>query len=1118
MRYLSARFIPVCLIAMSLLASAQEMQDTLKQGFVNPPANVRPRVWWHWMNGNISEEGLKLDLEWMHRVGVGGVTIFEGAIDTPQVVPHRLVYMTPEWKHAVKYAVETARGLGMEVAIASSAGWSETGGPWVPPSQGIKKLVWSASRIEGGAPFHGVLQHPPMTTGGFQNQADPAHRLLDGTVVQQPEFYGEAAVIAYRIPAADKSQTELAPRITTSKGEANVQAFSDGDVNTTALVLEPAAGQTSSWLLFDYGKEQAIQSVILASPDDMGSVFGYGDDGMQTLIQRSDDGVNFTTVAQVHQSSVIERTTAFEAAAARYWRVAFLPGKSKLVVQKMHITELVLTTGARVNEFEKRSGFAHAANFYTIADPKVKPGTEVKRSDVVDLTARMMADGTLDWTSPPGDWMVLRFGYSLTGHENGPAPAEATGLEVDKLDKSYVTSYMEGYLKMYAETVGTERMGVDGISHLLTDSIEVGPQNWTDKMLDEFKVRRGYDARLWLPAMTGVVLGSTTETDRFLWDVRRTVAELIAENHYGSIATVLHRHGMKYYSEALEYHRPSIGDDMEMRSHADIPMGAMWTWTKGEESAPTYLADLRGAASVAHIYGQNLVGAESMTSNGPAWGWSPRSLKTIADFEFSLGVNLFQIHESSHQPVADMTPGMTLGPYGVWFNRSDTWAEQAGPWVSYLARCSYLLQQGHFAADVAYFYGEEGPLTAVYGWEGPRDLPSGFAFDYVNADAILHRLSVKGGKLITPSGSSYKLIYLGGRSQRITLPVLRQLLTFVKQGAILVGKRPVDSPSLADDPDQVQAVIHQIWGREEARSGGMRRLGKGKVIAGGSINDAMKLLGEEKDFEPTQADPELMFVHRKLAAGEIYFVNNRKPHTEHVNAFFRVSGKTPEVWDAASGEIHSVSYRTEGSRTVVPLDFDPDGTLFVVFRKPTEALQATTVEPHPKSLPALHNALNSGWTVDFNPGRGAPAKIQMEHLASWSEDARAGVKYFSGTATYTKEISAPDELLKPNMRQWLDLGDVAELEEVTVNGKHLGTVWKKPYRIEVTGALQPGSNLITVAVTNLWVNRLIGDQQSWSLRKYTFADFTPYKTDAPLTQSGLLGPVELLAANDQSDR
>jgi len=1110
---------PLALPAASSAPAAQvaptPAADELLQGFADPPNGARPRVWWHWMNGNISEEGIKLDLEWMHRVGVGGVTIFEGAINTPQVVPKRLIYMTPEWKHAFKYAVETARGLGMEVAIASSPGWSETGGPWVPASQGIKKMVWSSTRIEGGKPFTGVLAHPPTVDGTFQNFQVAGRKGSDGRVVTPPEFYADTAVIAYRIPAGDKTQAELAPKVTTSKGEANVAALSDGDVNTVALALDAAEAGKNSWVLFDYGKPQTIQAITLATLDDLFSVFGHDYRGTLPEVEWSEDGTHFTRVATMRPSSVIERTTAFDAATARYWRVVFSLPEGKTDVPTEHITELVLASGARVNEFEKRAGFANEPNFYTIPDPALKPEQVVAKQDVIDLTAKMQADGRLDWTPPAGTWRVLRIGYSLTGHENGPAPAEATGLEVDKLNRAFVTNYMEGYLKMYAETVGADKMGAAGISHLLTDSIEVGPQNWTDKMLDEFKTRRGYDARPWLPAMTGVVIGSPAETDRFLWDFRRTVSELMAENHYGTIADVLHAHGMKYYGEALESHRPSLGDDMEMRSKTDIPMGAMWTWTANSAPQTSYSADLRGAASVAHIYGQNLVGAESMTSRGPAWGWSPNSVKKVADLEFALGVNRFEIHESSHQPVADMAPGMTLGPYGLWFNRNDTWAEQAGPWVSYLARCSYLLQQGRFAADVAYFYGEEGPLTAVYGWSAPEDLPQGYAFDYVNASVLRHKLTVQDGRLVSPGGSSYRILYLGGHSQRITLPVLKQLLALVEQGAVVVGKRPVDSPSLSDDQRQVQAIADRLWGKGTVKSGTVRSVGKGKVMVGMGINEAMKTLGAVEDFVASKPDAELMFVHRKLDDGELYFVDNRKPRAENLELTFRVAGKTPELWDAATGETRAVSYKTEGGRTTVPLTLDPDGTMFVVFRKAAAANSAVVSAPELKPVAELHQALNAGWTLSFEPGRGAPEKIALDHLNSWSADARDGVKYFSGTATYTRTIEVGAELLKPGAHLWLDLGDVAELAEVAVNGKYLGVAWKTPYRIEVTGALKPGANQITIAVTDLWVNRLIGDQQSYAVRKYTFTDIAPYRADTPLVKAGLLGPVELVTAADE---
>ena len=1096
-------------------AASAVVSDELLKGFADPPNGARPRVWWHWMNGNISEEGIKLDLEWMHRVGVGGVTIFEGAINTPQVVPERLIYMTPEWKHAFKYAVETARGLGMEVAIASSPGWSETGGPWVPASQGIKKMVWSSTRIEGGKPFTGVLAHPPTVDGTFQNFQVGGRKGSDGRVVTPPEFYADSAVIAYRIPAGDKTQAELAPRVTTSKGYANVAALSDGDVNTVALALDAAEAGKNSWVLFDYGKPQTIQAITLATLDDLFSVFGHDYRGTLPEVEWSEDGTHFTRVAKMRPSSVIERTTAFDAATARYWRVAFPPPEGKTDVPTEHITELVLASGARVNEFEKRAGFANEPNFYTIPDPTPKAEQVVARQDVIDLTAKMQADGRFDWTPPQGAWTVLRIGYSLTGHENAPAPAEATGLEVDKLNHEFVKNYMEGYLKMYAETVGADKMGATGISHLLTDSIEVGPQNWTDNILDEFKTRRGYDARPWLPAMTGVVIGSPADTDRFLWDFRRTVSELIAENHYGAIADVLHAHGMKYYGEALESHRPSLGDDMEMRSKTDIPMGAMWTWTGNSGPLTSYIADLRGAASVAHIYGQNLVGAESMTSRGPAWGWSPNSVKKVADLEFALGVNRFEIHESSHQPVADMAPGMTLGPYGLWFNRNDTWAEEAGPWVQYLARCSYLLQQGRFYGDVAYFYGEEGPLTAVFGWEAAKDLPQGYGFDFVNSAVVLHKLTFKDGRLVTPGGTGYRLLYLGGHSQRMTLPVLKQLLALVKQGAVVVGNKPADSPSLSDDPKQVQAAADELFGKGAAKAGTVRTVGKGKVFVGSSANDALKALHTDEDFAYSRQDAELMFVHRKLDDGDLYFVDNRKPRAEKLEATFRVEGKTPELWDAATGRTRAVSYKVEGGRTTVPLTLDADGTVFVLFRKAAAATSAVVSEPEPKPVDSLHDALNQGWKVSFQPGRGASEQIQLDQLRSWSEDERVGVKYFSGTATYTKTLEVSADILKPGAHFWLDLGEVDELAEVAVNGKYLGIAWKTPYRLDVTGALKPGTNQITVAVTNLWVNRLIGDQQSYAARKYTFTDIAPYKADSPLLKSGLLGPVEILSADAQ---
>ena len=1079
--------------------------DPLLRGFQNPPNGARPRVWWHWMNGNIAPEGIKLDLDWMNSVGIGGVTIFEGAISTPQVVPQRLIYMTPEWKQAFNYAVTTAHGLGLEVAIASSPGWSETGGPWVPAAEGMKKMVWSATRVEGGKPFTGTLPHPPQVDGTFQNFAAQPRRSADGRAAVLPEFYADAAVVAYRIPDGDKTQEELNPQVTSSGGTANAAALSDGDVNTVAIDL-PGDAANEPWVQFDYGHPQTIQAVTIASPDGVISVFDHDNTNLSPRIEASDDGTQFHKIANIPFSSLPQTTVAFGAVTARYFRIVFAAGTGN-----HRITELVMASGARVNDFEKRSGYANSRDFFSIADPKVAPEFVVPQADVVDLTGKMKDDGSLDWTPPAGTWNVLRIGYSLTGHENGPAPMEATGLEVDKLNRDYVTHYLDGYLKMYADTVGEDKIGKDGISYLLTDSIEVGPQNWTDKMLEEFQMRRGYDPRPWLPALTGVVIKSPEDTGRFLWDFRRTIGQLIAENHYGAISDDLHQHGMSYYGEALEFHRPSLGDDMEMRSKTDVPMGAMWTWAGSPGPDPSYVADLRGAASVAHIYGQNLVGAESMTSRGPAWSFSPNSLKKVADLEFALGVNRFEIHESSHQPLADMAPGLTLGPYGLWFNRNETWAEEAGPWVNYLARCSYLLQQGHFYGDVAYFYGEEGPLTAVYGWKMQKDAPEGYGFDFVNSDVLLHHLTFQDGRLVTPGGTSYRILYLGGRSQRMTLPVLQQLRDLVTQGAVIVGNKPADSPSLADDESEFHSIADRLWGTGTPSAGTVRKVGKGRVYVGKTANEVLKTLDLDEDFTYTkpQPDTELMFLHRKADDGDLYFVDNRSDHAESVDASFRVTGKRPELWDAATGDSKQVSYQIAKGHTTIPLKLAPYGSMFVVFRTATVENSLALLETKETEVAGLADALNQDWSVSFQSGRGAPESAHFDHLDSWSNNSANGVKYFSGTATYSKSIDVPEASIASGAHYWLDLGDVKDLAEVAVNGKYLGILWKTPFKVDITAALKPGSNQLVIDVTNLWVNRLIGDQQSYAVKKYTFTDFAPYKADSLLLPSGLLGPLRI---------
>jgi len=1093
--------------------SGQNSGDALERGFQNPPDSARPRVWWHWMNGNITKDGIQLDLQWMKRVGLGGFQNFDAALNTPQVVDHRLVYMTPEWKDAFRYAVTLADQLGLEMAIAGSPGWSESGGPWVPPAQAMKKVVWSETRVEGGRPFSGALPQPPSATGPFQNIAGGRGFNTGGEAPAPPQYYKDAAVIAYRAPESDVPMAQLQPKVTSSGGQFDLAALTDGDlVKSTPLPMAPVGEK--AWIQFEFPKPQAIRGVTLV----MGGGGGRGRRGGGAggpELEAGDDGRQFHTIATLPTGGAAQHTIAFPEVTARFFRVTFttppppagrgrggdLPafggGRNPAPAPTTHqVAELVLHPGARVNRFEEKAAFATFPDLYTVPTTAVAPQDAVRKADVIDVTSRMHADGTLEWTPPDGRWIVLRMGYSLTGARNSPASPEATGLEVDKLNRGYVKAYLDNYLGQYKDTVGP-LMGKRGLQYVITDSWEAGVQNWTDDMVAEFTKRRGYDPRPWLPVLTGRVVESAESSDRFLWDFRKTIGDLTTENHYDQITASLHERGMGRYSESHESGRAFIGDGMEVKRNAEVPMSAMWTQMPGVYAEQFgYNADIRESASVAHIYGQNLVAAESLTAGSGAWSWSPETLKPTADKELAMGLNRFVIHTSVHQPVSDKVPGLGLGPFGQWFTRHETWAELAKPWVTYLARSSYMLQQGHFAADILYFYGEDSNLTALFAAKSP-DVPAGYNFDYVNADALVHKLSVQGGRIITPSGMSYRVLALDPRSRHMSLPVLRKIRDLVNAGAAVVGAKPTDSPSLSDNQAEFQTIADQVWSS-----------GKNNVYGAQTLAAALEAMQAAPDFEYTkpQADTNLLFVHRRLSDGEVYWVDNRNNRAETVDATFRVQAKAPELWHASTGKIEPASYRISGGRTIVPLQLDPFEAVFVVFRK-TAAQQTRTL---PRQIETPVATIEGAWDVGFQPNRGAPAKIALASLSSWSDNPDAGVKYFSGAGTYTKTVQAPADWFRTGARLWLDLGSVKNLAEVSVNGKPLGILWNVPFRVDVTEALKPGANTLEVKVTNLWVNRLIGDQQPDVTKKYTYTTQAFYRADSPLLPSGLLGPVRIV--------
>jgi hypothetical protein len=1093
-------------------------QPSLESRFRDPPASARPRVWWHWMNGNITKDGIAKDLAWMKRVGIGGVQNFDAALQTPQIVDKRLVYMTPEWKDAFRFAATEADRLGLELAIAASPGWSETGGPWVNPQNGLKKLVWSSSTVTGGKPLKIRLASPPSATGPFQDIARHAgvEQLMAGEEAPKgdPRYYGDVAVLAFPDLGA---AVQVQPEVRDFRGN-RLEAAGLSDDNLGTGVSLPRDGSGRPVLYLDYPSAVTIRSASLFVP---GATMPFLGALYQPRLEASADGQTWKQVARFSSREVPD-TLSFPAVTARHFRLTLDPreqlalpmsgapgvagedpfaGAARALAERpATVGDLRLSAEPLIDRFETKAGFALSNDYYALAAPADR-AEGIAPGSVIDLTGRMGADGTLSWTPPKGRWRILRLGYSLLGTTNHPAPPEATGLEVDKFDGAAVREYLQHYLGMYQDAAGPDLIGKRGVRALLTDSIEVGPANWTPRLLARFRELRGYDPLPWLPTLTGSLVGSRADSDRFLYDYRRTLADLMASEHYGTVAAVAHEHGLKVYGEALEDHRPTLGDDMEMRRYADVPMAAMWTHSRIEGPRPTYLADIKGAASVAHIYGQTLVAAESLTAAASPWAFGPADLKRIIDLEFVTGVNHPIIHTSVHVPVEDRKPGLSLFIIGQYVNRNETWAELARPWIDYISRNSVLLQAGRNVADVAYFYGEEGPLTGLFGDKPVADAARANAYDFVNANAVTGALTNDGADLITPGGARYKALYLGGSSHQMTLPVLRKLAALVEGGATVIGLAPQGDPGLAGDPAEFRSLIGRLWS-----GAGITKVGQGRVIASNDITAALAQAGIAPDFHFTggSSDSDIPFVHRALADGDSYFLVNRKDRTETIEARFRVTGKAPDLWHADSGTVTPLGYRREAGETVVPLTLAPDEAAHIVFRRPSaeprgEVKSSATVE-----LGRLANP----WTVAFEQDRGAPATATFERLAPLDQNGDAGIKYFSGIATYATTFDAPRGW-RPGRALWLDLGEAREVAEVTLNGKVAGYAWHAPYRLDVSGLVRPGRNVLQVRVANLWVNRLIGDAQPGA-RRVAWTAMPTYRPDAPLRRSGLIGPVTLL--------
>jgi len=1164
----------------------------LQSGFLHPPAQARPWVYWFWLNGNITREGITADLEAMKRVGIGGVLIMEVDQGTPA---GPVSFAGKEWRELFAFVCQEAHRLGLEVNMNNDAGWCGSGGPWITPNLAMQKVVFSETNLKGAQQYDGVLPQPLATAN----------------------YYRDIAVLAFPTPEKDT-------------------------------------------------------------------------------------------------------------------RLDMLPGKSATVTQH----------------------FASPASFADIAKEQTLP-----RDRVLNLTGRMDSTGRLQWQAPPGKWTIVRFGHTLTGKDNHPAPLSGRGLESDKLSREATDAMFNGLMgKLIADV---KPLAGKTLVSTHIDSWETGSQNWTPKFRQEFLKRRGYDLLPFLPVLAGRVVESVAVSERFLWDVRQTVSDLLIENYAGRFRTLAHQHGLRLSIEAYD---DAPCDEMTFAGQADEPMAEFWSWGNRTAYSCTEMT------SAAHTYGKQIIGAEAFTaSDGERWLLHPANVKALGDWAFCEGINRFVFHRYALQPWSDYAPGMSMGPWGLHYERTQTWWEQSKPWHDYLSRCQYLLQQGHFVADICYLQPEGSPRRfspTLPAYAGNTPERSRYNFDGCTAEVLLTRMKVENGCLVLPEGARYRLLVLP-QMETMTPALLAKIKELVQAGVTVLGPPPSASPSLSDYPQcdkEVQGLAADLWGKTAGESAGDgHRIGKGRVIwddaftssifkaewlsplkdakwiwfaegnpaeaaavgkcyfrrrfilnpnhhitssrilitadnrftlwindhlVGSGANaaeafkfdvtsrlkpgenwltvegenahdyanpaaliaklvikfthgdslvvlsdsqwtstrqvqpqwrtdtnapgwkpameigplgmkpfpvpdvwlktpiyvypkfeaiaDVLQKMGVAPDFT---ADSSFRYVHRRIDDMDLYFVSNRTNAWHGADCTFRVSGRTPELWNPLTGEIRSQPlFQEHNGRTTMPLWLEPSGSMFVFFRNKGTARiesierdgQPVLTDSHPPSCELMVDkdgrvvlqAWQSGhytvqckkgiqaldidlpapveiagpWRISFPVRNGSYQEVNSDTLFSWSDHSDADIRYFSGSATYHTTFTLPST--EENRRFYLDLGRVAVMAQVILNGNELGTLWRDPFRMDVTDALRSGENVLDIKITNLWVNRQIGDEllaedsdrnadgtlkswPPWVMENKPSptgrTSFTTYRlwnrNDVPV-ESGLLGPVRLVTVQN----
>jgi len=1113
-----------------------------KSDFQTPPTSSKVHTWWHWMGGNITKDGITKDLESMKANGVVQASIFNiGEIYTKKVDVPKVKFNSPEWIEMYQWALKEANRLGITIGIETIDGFATIGGTWITPEMSMKQYVWTKTSIDGGKVVTIMLAEP----------------------IKKENFYRDEVVLAFPMKENSNSFKEANPKI-------EVNRISTGNVLFDGNPKSEIDFKKNHVVDISFDNDFTANKLVLYPHLPFCWDFVLVDNGKITLnfaLSISNDGKVFNKVADLKSvGSNKPITITFPITKSKYYRLELVK-TSFVYFDALPISELELLKDNEQALFQSpvTSYFEKTASVYdlneNVLDVNTKNNvTPISENLVIDITSYMSADGTLKWNAPKGRWQIIRFGYTSTGVKVDPASKDGEGLEVDKMDTTALNVHINSYAKKLVNAAGIYKGNT--LKFFLMDSWEAQFQTWTKNFASEFKARRGYSILPWIPVLCGETVGSTELSEAFLFDFRKTIADLLDQNFYKHFAELSHRNGMEYHGEAIYggwgAYPPS--DALKTNEYIDMPMTEFWA-NANENKLSEYNPSNKPASCMptysALAFNKQIIGSEAYTGFAH-YSEAPGDLKPFGDAAFCAGINQIILHSNVLQPF-DKKPGMTLGKFGGHYNRNNPVWEFNQDWLKYQARVQYILQKGEPIVDVLFYIGDELPL--FYTKSFVNDLPFGTVPNACNNDMLNKKIKVVDGKLSLGGNQRFSLLMLHN-STKMELSTLKRIAELVKEGAKVYGPKPLEMLSVTDiknDSTAFKQLADAVWGNS-----GENNYGKGKMISGKTLPDVIKQLKVTPDLTTNTQNPkELMFIHKKLNDTDIYFVFNQQNRELNREILFRVNGKTPKIWNAENGNVSKpVIYSFEGNQTRIPSTFKAYESKIFVFKNetplnyiqqvvldgkqifPQQQLGDTTITiPQAvymndkygfistnsgKYTFATNNAklikvnliqstvleiANPKIEIEFFPVSDEVIQpIEVMSLKSLTEFENPSIKYFAGKAKYTINFTVPKSFVNTTDSIILNLGKIDATAEVILNGKLLTYAWQSNTCVSVKDLLKV-ENTLVVTVATVCRNRFIGDLNQFGSVKSLWTT-SPVEEilnkNMPLKPSGLMGPLKLV--------